>query len=56
MNKITATVAEAREASGLGRTTIFALLASGELERVKVGRRTLITVASLQNLLSQEGQ
>lgn len=40
--------------TGLGRSTIFALLASGTLARVKVGKRTLIPRASIEALLSGE--
>lgn len=43
-------------ASGLGRSTIFSLLASGKLARVKVGKRTLIPRRSLEALLSGEAE
>jgi excisionase family DNA binding protein len=42
----------AMAASGLGRSTIFQLMADGRLERVKVGKRTLIPRASLESLLT----
>jgi len=35
---------------GIGKTKAFELLSDGRLERVKVGRRTLITAASLKLL------
>lgn len=47
-------VAGAIAATGLGRSTIFAMLADGRLERVKVGKRTLIPRASLERLLNGE--
>lgn len=50
---ITVTVKVAMAATGLGRTTIDKLMGEGRLERVKVGGRTLITVASIRSLLGQ---
>lgn len=49
--RISCTVKEAYAASGLGPTTIYALIATGELESVKVGRRRLIRVPSLRRLI-----
>lgn len=48
---ITVTILQARRMLGLGATKIHELLASGALRRVKVGRRTLITVASIHSLV-----
>ena len=33
---------------GIGNTTLYALIASGDLEAIKVGRRTFLTVQSLE--------
>jgi hypothetical protein len=49
--RITCTVRAALEASGLGRTKLNELLASGRLESVKIDGRRLIIWASLQKLL-----
>jgi excisionase family DNA binding protein len=49
---ITVTVAMAKKFSGLGNTTIWALIKAGKLEAVRIGRRTLITYSSLESLLS----
>jgi len=38
----------------LGRTTIYAMIADGRLEAIKLGRRTLIKVASVRRLLGDE--
>ena len=46
------TVAEARRLTGLGLTTIWALIGKKELESVLVGRRRLIVFASLRRLLT----
>lgn len=46
------TVSAAVRATGIGRSTIFAMLADGRLERVKVGKKTLIPRASLEALVT----
>jgi hypothetical protein len=48
---LTVTVAMAREISGLGNTTIWALIKSGRLESTCVGHRRLIVYGSLEKLL-----
>ncbi len=47
------TIEGAREASGLARSRLFLLIASGELEARKAGRRTLILGNSLRAYLDQ---
>jgi len=49
---LTVTVAMARAISGLGNTTIWALIKSGKLESVRVHRRRLIVYRSLEKLLA----
>jgi hypothetical protein len=49
---LTVTVATARKMSGLGNTTIWALIKGGKLESVRVQRRRLIVYRSLEKLLS----
>ncbi|WP_066555575.1 excisionase family DNA-binding protein [Croceicoccus bisphenolivorans] len=44
-------IKEACRATSLGRTRIFQLIASGRLEAVKVGSRTLIPAQALHKLL-----
>ena len=48
---LTASVAQTERATGLGRTTIDKLMRDGTLVRKKVGRRTLITVESIERLV-----
>ena len=38
-------------ALGVGKTTVFALLREGELCRVRIGRRTLVTIESIERLI-----
>lgn len=51
MKPLTLTVNDTSVALGLGRTKIYQLLASRALTGIKVGRRRLITVESIQNLV-----
>ena len=37
--------------TGIGRSKLYVLIAAGEVETVKVGASTLVTVASLRNLI-----
>ena len=53
---ITVTIPTARNISGLGNTTIWALIKAGKLETVSVGRRRLIIFRSLERLLSPEAE
>ena len=54
MEPVTVTVQNACKALGLGTTKIYELIASGELETVKIGRRTLIKVPSIKRLVDCE--
>jgi excisionase family DNA binding protein len=51
MEPLTVSVTEAARALGLGRTSIYALIRQNRLEVVKIGRRTLLTTASLRALI-----
>ena len=49
--RLTCTVAEACEATGLGRTKIYELIGDGRVTTTTVGRRRLIIVQSLAALV-----
>ena len=53
MEPFVTSVADAAKALGIGRTSIYALIRDGRLEIVKLGRRTLVKVASIRRLLDQ---
>jgi excisionase family DNA binding protein len=53
-NPLAVTVQRARELSGLGNTTIYALIRDKKLETVTVGRRRLVLFKSLESLLQGE--
>lgn len=44
-------VNDAARMIGVGRTKLYELIASGEIETVKLGKATRITTASLQELV-----
>jgi excisionase family DNA binding protein len=39
--------------TGIGRSKLYELIAAGEIETVKVGASTLVTVASLRSLIQK---
>jgi excisionase family DNA binding protein len=41
------------EALDLGRTSIYSLISARRLETVKLGRRTLVKVSSIQSLIAE---
>lgn len=47
MEKLMLRLPEASSVSGLSRTKLYELMASGELESVKVGRRRLVPAEAL---------
>ena len=46
-------VNDAARMIGVGRTTLYELISSGELETVKIGNATRSTTASLHNLVER---
>jgi len=50
--RITCSVKEATELTGLGKTTLYALLAEGKITGTRVGAKRLIHVESLRRLLA----
>jgi len=52
--RLTCTIAEARETTGLGRATLYKLITAGTVESTTIGRRRLVLVHSLLKLLGVE--
>ena len=46
-------VAEASRMIGIGQTKIYELIQAGDLETVKIGRATLVTMRSLRRLIER---
>lgn len=54
MEKLLISITDAAKALSLGRTSIYELIRGGELETRKMGRRRLITAASLRRLAGEQ--
>ena len=46
-------VSDAAHMIGVGRTKLYELISSGELETIKIGKATRITTASLHKLVER---
>jgi excisionase family DNA binding protein len=46
-------VEEAVKFSGIGRTTLYGMIANGEIRTVKIGKRRLIPRAELRRVLAE---
>lgn len=55
MEPLTITIANARKALGIGNTKIYELINAGRLVTLRIGRRRLVTCASIQQLVEQGG-
>ena len=53
MEPLLVSVAETASALNLGRTSVYALINAGKLETRKMGRRRLVTVASIRRLVGE---
>jgi excisionase family DNA binding protein len=54
MEPICTSINETARALGVGRTKIYELINAGQLETVKIGRRTLVRIASIR-AIAEEG-
>jgi excisionase family DNA binding protein len=52
--KLTVTIEEACQLTGLGQTTIFGAIRNNELRKAKVGRRTLVWYDELRSWLDSK--
>ena len=55
MERLAYSINDTAKALSLGRTSIYAMIADGRLEAIKLGRRTLIKAESVRRLVSGEG-
>ncbi|GAA4664054.1 helix-turn-helix domain-containing protein [Amycolatopsis dongchuanensis] len=54
VEKVGYSIEDAMQATGLGRTTIFELLRTGQLESIKVGRRRIIPADAIRAYFAAE--
>jgi excisionase family DNA binding protein len=54
MDPLLVSVQEAARMLGIGRTSIYQLINSGELQTMKLGRRRLITIESLRRVTERQ--
>nr|WP_221714288.1 helix-turn-helix domain-containing protein [Sphingobium xanthum] len=52
---LTVRIPLAMQLTGLGRSKLYELIKAGEIKAVKVGASTLITLASLRELVERSG-
>lgn len=50
MEVLAISINDTAKALGIGRSSVYALLKSGKLDAIKIGRRTLLTTASIKRL------
>lgn len=53
MDAVCTSIADAGRALGIGRTKVYELINSGALKTIKIGRRRLIRVSSIEALVSE---
>ncbi|MEH3035565.1 MAG: helix-turn-helix domain-containing protein [Sphingomonas adhaesiva] len=53
LGKLAYSVMEAAAVTGLGRTTLYALMRDGTLSSFTVGKRRLIATADLESMIAQ---
>ncbi len=53
METLTVTVDGAKKALGIGHTKIYQLIGTGQLETIKIGRRTLVKTDSIRALVDR---
>ncbi len=54
MEVLAVSINEAAKVLGLGRTSIYAMIAGGRLEAFKLGRRRLVKVDSIRRLVAAD--
>lgn len=55
MEQLVVSVNAAAQTLGLGRTSIYALIKQKRIEAIKIGRRTLLTTASIRRFVEERG-
>jgi len=56
MEPVTLTIADACKAIGCGRTLIYEMIADKRLDSITLGRRRLVTTASIRRLVANAAE
>jgi excisionase family DNA binding protein len=56
MDNVLISIPEAGKMLSVGRSTLYRLIGDGQLETVKIGRRTLIRVTSIRALAGEASE
>lgn len=54
--RIALSISEAAAALGVGRSMIYVLIGSGEIRPIKIGRRTLIPIESIDSFMDRKNR
>ena len=55
MEQLAVSINDTAKTLGMGRTSIYAMIADGRLEAFKLGRRTLVKAESIRRLVAAQG-
>lgn len=55
MEPLALSINDTAKALGLGRTSIYAMIADGRLEAFRLGRRRLVRMESIRRLVTAQG-
>jgi excisionase family DNA binding protein len=55
MEPLALSINDAAKTLGLGRTSIYAMIADGRLEAFRLGRRRLVRMESIKRLVAAQG-
>ena len=55
MEQLAVSIGDTVKALGVGRTTVYSMIATGELEAFKLGRRRLVKADSIRRLIERQG-
>lgn len=56
LEQLTISINSAARALGVGRSSIYSLIKQNRIEAIKIGRRTLLTTASIRRLADKPDQ
>jgi len=55
MEPLALSINDTAKALGLGRTSIYAMIANGQLDAFRLGRRRLVRMESIRRLVAAQG-